>query len=571
MATLSRITRIRVTETATGNWRQWEAEAAVQDTAEGQAVTVSLRHTTSGGAGIVGIAETLQLILTTDAGVAIRTYTAANANPALEQFTFYLTDNGLVGGTARHGIVAMNLRVQRTSLVAYEVEADGNPSTVPAGQTVTSDVGYMRGTTAATLTVNKSALTDPAYVGTYAYGDSIFARLDTSSRSYNLNSQAVIAIRNAADTADLLTRSVNDNVATVGDGNYDASFVGEVNDTNFAAAAANHLVTARFANSAYAGIPASGFTALNTQTVTVDPRLTLTSLFQIDDNAWAAPPSASHRAEMQMLSTETGFVGGRVTNARGEGRNGITVTATADPAKPGTTIGPVSFVTATQGGEAGWFGFLELTASKPGGLWSLTYDVTAPADVDADGYLVGSSSSFVMTVADPRITRVASGGPTLKAGHFSAGRAFQAGVFTIKAGTRTRVIPDLVDPADATLGRKVYVGIGRFQDAGANAGYAEFLEADGTTWTAVTSDAQVIPYHQCSETRPGSGAYVKTWTAEQTASWGEFDLFVLAEIVVDGTPYGISDKEVSVGASNDHAGYALDALGLALSGALGQR
>lgn len=140
------------------------------------------------------------------------------------------------------------------------------------------------------------------------------------------------------------------------------------------------------------------------------------------------------------------------------------------------------------------------------------------------------------------------GGPTDKAEHWSPGMPFQAGLSVMDMENASLVAVD---------GFKE-IAVFRLQDGGLNAGYGEYLEADGVTWTPLTG-AETIYFHPVTETRPGSSIYTKTWS--DTSSWGNYDIFTLGRVKVGLFEFHNYLKEPGVGVANKHGGYKFDGAG----------
>lgn len=113
------------------------------------------------------------------------------------------------------------------------------------------------------------------------------------------------------------------------------------------------------------------------------------------------------------------------------------------------------------------------------------------------------------------------------------------------------------------------VGIGaavlmaRLQHTGPNIGRPEYLHNSTFAWTQLngSTDGTTL-FHELPETIPGSSrAYVRTFTAAETAGWGNYDIFVVGKAVLDGTPYRGGDKEVVTDLLNAHNKYSFDPTG----------
>lgn len=265
MAVVSRVATLTFSG-ATGS-RTWQATATQQDTAAGALVTINFVQSTTGASPPGTANATRELILKNDAGTTIRTFTWAEG-AASDTFQFYLTSDGINGSSARCGTVGMTLKVVKTNggpTATYDAESDGAPNTPPTGFTTTqADVGWIRGTTTAMVVVNKTALGDPAFTGTYAYPDSLFVRT-------TLGAQAYVAARTITNAVGAILTN-----AVAGSGtNYDSTFTQAV-DARFSVGSHSATVST-VANATLTGLP---WTVLTTtpQPLTVDARVTLSNL-----------------------------------------------------------------------------------------------------------------------------------------------------------------------------------------------------------------------------------------------------------------------------------------------------
>ena len=176
MAVVSRICTLVFTS-GTGT-RTWVATAATQDTAAGSSVVITTTQSSSGISPPVA-PTALTLNLYDDDHNLIRAFTLTAAS-ASQTSTFYFTNDGTSGGSARAGTVEIALRVQQTGGLGstqYDYETDGSPSTLPSGFTAgTVDRGWIRGTTTATISVSNVSAGGAA-PATWAYGDGVYHRI----------------------------------------------------------------------------------------------------------------------------------------------------------------------------------------------------------------------------------------------------------------------------------------------------------------------------------------------------------------------------------------------------------
>jgi hypothetical protein len=81
---------------------------------------------------------------------------------------------------------------------------------------------------------------------------------------------------------------------------------------------------------------------------------------------------------------------------------------------------------------------------------------------------------------------------------------------------------------------------------GPNAGFVEYLEEDGLTWTRFDSDEEGIHLFTLTETVPGlSRFYTAVIPGENTQTWGERKPIVLGRAVIDGVSYASDTDELS--------------------------
>lgn len=521
MAVVSRIARVRILQSADpGQYREWVATAAVQDTAAGQSVVVNVKMNNSAFGLPVDPANELHLRFVDENSVDILAFSDLNPNDGTgtgQNRTFWFTHNGLEGGTPRSGTVEIILRAVRTDVGTYDVESDGNPNFPPTGTETLLDRGWIRGTTTkAVHATNVAGSMTP--VATLAYPDTARVGVQLGAASF----------ANPSYTFALGPKSAT---ATLGAGNTQATpSVGAVDD-GYPAAATLYTPTVTSNNSAFTGQPSVAFSSETATDATVDPRLTCTHHFQVDDNAFGTPPG-SKNVVASMLNTQTGFIATRITNARAEGVDGLTATQTITPRKPGSGLS-ASSTTATRGGEAGWTAFLEWTSIKPGGIWDKAVDVTAPANIAADAYLLASTSVVTLLSQNPAYRLIASGGNLYsnEGNHLIPGNSVLVGVALIDTDTWTIVTPQ----SDA--GFKPTIVLGRFNAAGR----AEFLSSDLRTWTAITANEAAYEHTLYPASALIPGADGRVWVAiidgSHTAFWGNDDFFTLGRAYFEGTPY----------------------------------
>lgn len=522
MAVVSRTATIQIRNIALGGTRTWQATAAVQDTAAGGSVVVTVTDTTA-GTGAPGNEASFTLRYVDDAGTIIRTVTLDTA-AASQTNTFFFTTDGTSGGSARMDTIEIKLQV--TSGVNYDVETDGSPSSVAAGFEVSQlDRGWIRGTTTLVEGISNIALggaqTEPA-----DYDESLFARLTLGHTGYIARALTV------ALSAGSVSGSTNSTTSTTRDVTFS-----NVCDERFPAAVTDVGMTVTVPNATLTGMAAFAFSSTTDASIDVDPRLTCTHHFQTDDDVFGLSKDDNTN---QMLSTQQGYLWTIIKNARSDGVNSLTVSQTLDPVSAGTTISG-SGSTSTQDGQVGVSARLDWTASKPGGTWNKTVDITAPTDIDADTHLLNSTDVYTLLAVDPRIRVVVylgQSGSSNSGRHLEPGDSLKATVTAFSTETRKRLTPD-AGSVKLTLIRW-NEDLDRF----------EFVEADGATWSnwAGTATAAV------SMTMADAGDGVTFITSLTTTSgWGLKDIVAVnAVLKVNGTPYTEYTPREMVGSKNRH-------------------
>lgn len=541
MAVVSRIATLKF-DNGLGSTRQWQATAAVQDTAEGQSVSVTVEQT-SGGASPPGVADTLTLNFYNENGGLIRAVGLTPGN-ATSVATFYFTDTGNTGGSARHGTVEIAIRATKTTgggLATYDYETDGSPATPPSTFNATQvDRGWIRGTTTLLEAVSNvsagGAKSEPA-----EYDESLYFRATLGSLSYVARALTV------ASSAGSLSGNTNNTASAT----RDATFTNVV-DERFAAASTVIGWTVTAPNTALTGQPYTTFSSTTDDTITVDPRATRTYHFQINDNTFGLSKADTTR---RMLSTQSGFLWSIIKGARGTGINGLTVSQTLTPTNPGTAV-TGSGTTSTQDGQAGVSPRLDWTASKPDGAWTMVADITAPSDIDGDTYLLQSGETYTMVARDPYIEAAASGGDTTRPGtHFVRGQPFTFGGALIN-----KLTGQLVEADSGDANRKAIVG--RFNPSlNGGLGGAEYLDASFAwqPWNSTLAAYQ----HQLTEYVASSRLYLAQASAVATALWGgDYPIFVLPILYRSGWPYGLPVESGVFGLMNRHDVQDFDPTGL---------
>lgn len=529
MAFVSRISTLTFNG-ATGN-RSWVATAAVQDTAAGSSVIVTTTQTFS-GATPPGQAETLTLRVKNEAGTVIRTF-ALTVSSASQTSEFFFTNDGTNTGTARAGTLIIDIQATRTTVVSYDYETDGSPSTAPTGFTATVvDRGWIRGSTTSTLVLSNASLggakNTPA-----EYDESLFARVTLAATLYEAKALTV-ALSNTSPALSSTTNSATS-------GNFDVTFTAVV-DERYPAASSNTATTTTSPNSANTGTAYVPLTPTE-DSMTADPRLTLSHYFHKDQTSF---DTSFNVLSKQMLSSEVGQAATRFVGSRGTGINGLSVTQTVDPTNPGTTV-TANSTTATLDSEAGWTGLVDVCPTgKPGGPWVKTCDVTAPTDIDLDSYLITNTDTLTVLAPDSRITPIVYLGPSAtgtEGRHAEPGENMKLVVTMYTSATHKRLAADAGSVTACLI--RWNVALSRF----------EYLDSDGTTWINWTTS---LACNDFSLADAGDGV---TFTVDfnSTSGWTAADIVaILLTSSFTGTPYTTYVSREFVSSSNRHDGYAFD-------------
>lgn len=542
MAVVSRVTKLRL-DNGAGSAREWVATAAAQDTPAGSSVTVTITTTTSGP--LPPPQEDVLEIYFHDTSAQIRGFALA-PGAASQTVMFFFTSNGLTGGAPRAGTIEIILRVVRTSGAAgagnYEVFTSGGPNNPPTGYNSIIDRGWIRGTTTAALSVSNVAA-GGATPATFGYPDTIFQRLTLAAPLFLANTFTVTAGNKSGVTN-----------STTGP-TFDRTHTGAVDNT-FPASASSQAQSVTPGNSGLTGLPHTVLTSTTAPAFTVDPRLTRTPLFQLDDNTFASPPDSKNVPSHLRQTTQQGFLAGRFVNARGEGQNGVTYDVSLTPSKPGTALTLTGQVTVTQGGQTGCSPqFLAWASSLPGGTWTKAVTVTAPANITGAAYLVNAGNdTYTLVAKDPSLDvrlnvqhKAGEGGR-----HFIAGMGLIPTAYLLDVSTGVRMLASQITSAQISVVRA---------SAAANP------DGSGTRWEFLDAAGVWVPW---LETDPVYRFPMTPSTADATtfervfstdASWGVRDIRFNVSMVVGGVTYFTTYIVVNVDGKNNHDAYAFDGAG----------
>lgn len=316
MAIVSKIATLKLSATVGGDtvgFRQWQASAAVQDTATGSSVSITTVQT-SGGVP-PGVADTLTLQMRDSSGAAFKTFTLTPGS-ASQNNTFYFNNDGNAGGpsAARNGTVSLTLRATKTTggpTGTYDIESDGAPNTPPtAFSTVTADQGFIRSTDTATMAVSNVSLggakTSPA-----EYDESLFVRTVLTASLYV--GHTTTTTMSGATPA--LSGTAPGTSAT-----RDVTF-SNVTDNRFTAASQTSTGGFSIANSALGTGLAEVALTVVTDNITVDPRLTIPVQAQRTGTR-----TDGGNQTVYVIAAHELYLWARVQAARGTNKSGITLT-----------------------------------------------------------------------------------------------------------------------------------------------------------------------------------------------------------------------------------------------------
>lgn len=298
----------------------------------------------------------------------------------------------------------------------------------------------------------------------------------------------------------------------------------------------------------WSSAPPAGWTRVDsrrmrlTGALEVDPRVRWRQLVQVDDDQFGAPPLSKHVEARRRLTTQQAFLSVRFRNARGVGLDGLTADAPLDPDRPGDAVNQTAVASGTQGGEAGWLPFLTWQSQLPGGTWRRLPNVTAPADLAADSYLVleaGESEEAYLVAVNPDLRPEAlAGSPALSGRHFVPGQPLVFGGALYDRAGGALVAPDSI------VARLVRFG---------PSGLVEALHLDNV-WRPLRQDGVDTPAPAWAlfESPAGSRQYVRQLTADQTAGWGTHDVKLWITATLEGADYPASELLTVVGPHAAH-------------------
>lgn len=549
MAVVSRISTVKLT--AVADTRTVTATAVIQDTAAGLSVNITAAQVAVGAAppdepDLVDVEFYMEGDTT---GPIINiSFTTLQAQLPVTK-TFYFTTNGLVGGVARAGTVGINLRIRRTGTPAgatdYDVDGYNIRSTKPAAYTISQqDKGWIRATTTA-VDILSNVAAGGAKTLPFAYPNTVYIRKTLGHTPYK-SSTITLAL------GSVLSSAIASATAT-----FDATFAGAVTNA-FPASSSNQTTGNTLGNSPLTGLAFTVFTTDTTDSALVDPRLTTNHLLLTNSNVFTTPPYSSTAVSSRLrLTSDLDFFTTNLRNAQGTwvgnvitgGQNGITITQSL--ADNGGLVTPIAntSVTSTQGGEAGWCAMKAWDSVLPGGGWTKTVTITAPATITGATYLLNSSIVYTLLAANPSNKAVVSASPpnANENDHWHPGDPLVIGLTVMSVSTKTTLVSDAASQ---------FVSIFR---TNTSTNKFEYLATD-YTWLPLTST--VYDLFALTVSATDANLYQLTFTGAQTANWGYLDLYVLGVLTVGKVPIQDIRLVPVVDGKNRHSRYGFDPTGL---------
>lgn len=520
-------------ENATNTGRRiYRATSDAQDYAAGALVTITLNESVD-GITPPDTANIKRVRLYRDDGVLIREYNQDAGFSGTIQL--YLTDTGLVGGSPRCGTVEIAIYIEVTGLGSGQSETDGSPDTL---NTSTLDRGWIRANTTLVEAVSNVALggakSEPA-----EFDESLYVRLTCGAISYVARALAVASS----------TGGVSGNTNSTTAVQRDATFANVVDD-RFAAALSTIGWTITVPNASLTGLPDWTHTTTTDDDIDVDPRIDVQWHLQKDQ---ASFDTSYHDATFNMLASEVGQVAAKFKKRRTAGGiNGLSISLVADPTAPGSNS-TNSSTTSTRDSEAGWSDLVDVAPTgKPGGVWTVTADVTAPSDADLDTLLVGASQVVTVLAPNPSYAVLCGAGSGTDLRHFIQGDDFVVG-----GGLVNGITGQLLTPSGSPT-----VIIARQTSAGK----VEYLDA-AFAWNEIVADEAAYKHLLSTADTFIPGADVRVYlfyvVAAVGVDWGEKSISCLLEFEdSNGTPYIGQTSTFLSGGENRHDGYKFDPIGL---------
>jgi hypothetical protein len=287
------------------------------------------------------------------------------------------------------------------------------------------------------------------------------------------------------------------------------------------------------------------------------------------------------------LTSDLGFYGVKVLDQRGNPINGaVGSLALRDKRSLVAQISRPNVATSSDGGFPGYTPLAAWDSQLPGGGWDLWATTAFTKDGNTgpmERPTPAQASTFALLAINANIVPiVVAGSPILSmgSGHFSPGHPLLVGMALFDISSRNLLAPD-VDPQPSVM-------IGKFDSESGRATYLDsngvwqFLVPGVSVFSHPLMDAFTVRDAQLRQEFPGqpesfyegnnaADPRIYVLVVEDTISFNLVNTFFLGVSYVNGTPYqGLGDLEAVLGA-NDHKGYALDPLALALGGIISQR
>lgn len=552
-----------VDETASGDQATWEG-------APGSGILLTYQTGTT-GASPPGTANTITIEIRVPDGAQIGT--TDWVNPADGDTKFFEFDDdplNAVTGALRAGMFEIYIRAVRTDIVTYDVDSRG------AGADANDDwaQGYLRApVTLSAFKMNKTALADADYSGTYPSPASTFTRSTLNAvlvRSISLtyshrNNQGGALIRTQAEAAQTtVTRDWTWSAAatgTTGNGRVNKDYPSNSIDVRLALPATSFGGDAEYVWAA-TGHP-TGFARNDDATLedlaryATDPRITFTQLLQLNNNAFATPPSSLNVASGQRLSSDIAFLAARATDSLGAGYadsalawteklwdNGELVGSEASPVATRATT------TATKGGQTGWSdGFLTWDETLPSGAWTQKQIITTS---DLTGMEVTNTRTLTLLASDPRIRVFAAGGDTDNPkDHWSPGKKLVIAIAatTKAAATSVAIVADAGTVKFSLIRLNPSTGRKQYLDPTDTTGGPRGTWKDATGTTATNLFTAAV---SAGDTTLSLYTFPATDTTE-AYGWNDGDLAIDAYLEIGSTPHHGAGIVTALGTMNPHA------------------
>jgi hypothetical protein len=286
----------------------------------------------------------------------------------------------------------------------------------------------------------------------------------------------------------------------------------------------------------------------------------------------------------QRLASDLGFYSVNLTNRRGEGKNGASVTDNLHDDLELVNSVVRTDTTTTVNSLDGWLPLKAWDSSLPGGGWDHWVDAGSfeGNEFEKERQPTGFAD-YTLLAKNPNNIVICGGGhntPNEGGLHWTSGSDLLIGALMFDVGTNNSIKVDdsvIDDPGGEPLPR-AYMSVNRLNVA---TGESEFFDED-KTWKSIEANQGNVHQFQLLSVRRGnelSGngsvgderTYIMVFPEEDTEGWGESDLFFVPVLYQKSTPYSLWGITGVVGSPNGHNGYAVDPIALGLHGVLGTR